>query len=148
MEATSFIPRPMLSGRLFPPKSPCRRRLVPVTKKTIIASVRKSGHDYGGRPVDENMIILRMRIREAKMLEQGSSIRRLRIGWSGRNATYYAHYNEDVCEAVGLLQSFFMDTRPCLAFGMAALSVTLSTSGVLFYVIRIAKRLLCGFHLS
>ncbi|XP_059639760.1 uncharacterized protein LOC132282155 [Cornus florida] len=148
MEATSFTPRPTLPLRWSPAKLRCRRTLVPVTKKPIIASVRRSGHDYGGRPVDENMIILRMRIREAKMLED---IRSPPENWMEWEKRYSAHYNEDVCEAVGLLQSFLMDTRPCLAFGMAALillSLTLSTSGFLLYVIHIAKRLLSGFHLS
>ncbi|XP_059644635.1 uncharacterized protein LOC132286332 isoform X2 [Cornus florida] len=142
MEATSFTPRPTLPLRCSPAKSRSRRRLVPATRKTVIASVRRSGHDYGGRPVDENMIILRMRIREAKMLEGIHSPPENWMEWEKR---YYAHYNEDVCEAVGLLHSFLMDTRPCLAFGMAALillSVILSTSGLLFYAIHIAKQLL------
>lgn len=88
--------------------------------------------DYGGRIVDENMILLRMRIRELKMLETSQEPPASWMGWEKK---YYTHYDEDVYEAVGLLQSYLMSVRPSLALGMAALfmlSVPFS-AGLLFF---------------
>ena len=99
------------------------------------------GGDYGGdRVVDENMIVLRMRIREVEMSE-GRHV--LVSDWMEWEKKYYAqYYNEDVCEGVGLLQSFLMDTRPCLALGMGAILV------VIAHAIEVAKWVLSWFVLS
>ena len=34
---------------------------------------------------------------------------------------YYEHYDEDVYEVIGLLQSYFMSARPSIALGIVAL---------------------------
>ncbi|MCD7467459.1 hypothetical protein HAX54_004907 [Datura stramonium] len=104
-------------------------RFIKVRRRVVNA--RFDEHNRGGRSkniVDENMIVLRMRIKEMKLLEAGE------LGppsnWMGWEKKYFAHYNEDVCEAVGLLQIYLMETRPALALGMLALiclSVPFST---------------------
>jgi hypothetical protein len=98
--------------------------------------------DYGGRLVDENMISLRMRLRELKMLETSQEPPASWMEWEKK---YYTHYDEDVCEAVGLLQSYLMSVRPSFALGMAALvmlSVPISAGVVLFHAIDMAKAIL------
>ncbi|GFS36890.1 hypothetical protein Acr_00g0048550 [Actinidia rufa] len=107
------------------------------------------GEDYGGsRVVDENMIILRMRIRQAEVSEGRHEVLSNWMEWEKK---YYAqYYNEDVCEGVGLLQSFLMNTRPCLALGMGAilaLSVPISSFVVIAHAIEVAKWVLSGFLL-
>jgi hypothetical protein len=70
--------------------------------------------------------------------------------WMGWEKQYFFRYNEDVCEALGLLQNFLMSTRPSLAFGLIALvilSVLISSGVALYHAIEIAKRILSGFLL-
>jgi hypothetical protein len=95
--------------------------------------------DYGGRIVDENMILLRMRIRELKMSEMSQEPPASWMEWEKK---YYTQYDEDVCEAVGLLQSYLLSIRPSLALGMAALvilSVPFSAGVLLFHALEMAK---------
>ncbi|KAJ7943035.1 Mediator of RNA polymerase II transcription subunit [Quillaja saponaria] len=69
--------------------------------------------------------------------------------WMEWEKQYYVNYDSDIFEAVGLLQSLLMNTRPCLALGMLALfmlSMTMSTSVVVFYVIELAKGTIAGIH--
>ncbi|KAB1211264.1 hypothetical protein CJ030_MR6G021546 [Morella rubra] len=112
----------------------------------VNASRERNGRDYGGRLVDENMIVLRVRLRELKMLETSQ---KPPSNWMQWEKQYYTHYGEDVCQAIGLLQSYLMGIRPSLALGMAALvtmSVPLSAGVVLFNVIEMAKAILAGSH--
>ncbi|RDX82319.1 hypothetical protein CR513_36907, partial [Mucuna pruriens] len=106
----------------------------------ICASKRDSfGQHYDGKLVDENMILLRMRIREIEVVEmkgKGPS------DWTEWEKKYFGNYGSDVCEAVGLLQRMLMNTRPCYAVGMVAL-VTLTTSmsmlQLVFHLVQLAK---------
>ena len=106
-------------------------------------------HGHGGRLVDENMIVLRIRIREIKSLETNSQSPP--SDWMEWEKRYYQHYNQDVCEAVGLLQSFVMNIRPGLALGFLALiisSLPISTAVVILHGIEMAKGILSGVRLS
>ncbi|KAK3024120.1 hypothetical protein RJ639_043579 [Escallonia herrerae] len=90
---------------------------------------RDRDHD-GSRAVDDNMIVLRQRIREMRTEEATDEAP---ADWMEWEKGYYSSYNSDVCEAVGLLQYFLMETRPSLALGMVALviiSVMISTTVV------------------
>ena len=70
------------------------------------------GHGYDGKLVDEDMIVLRMRIHEIKMSEK-SQAEVAASDWMEWEKKYYGEdYDSDICEAVGLLQSRLMDTRP------------------------------------
>jgi hypothetical protein len=141
MQATSFslATLPLGPAWLSSSSSASRR------KSVINASGGRHQHgrrDYGGRLVDENMISLRMRLRELKMLETSQEPPASWMEWEKK---YYTHYDEDVCEAVGLLQSYLMSVRPSLALGMAALvmlSVPISAGVVLFHAIDMAKAIL------
>ncbi|XP_050374257.1 uncharacterized protein LOC126791812 [Argentina anserina] len=115
----------------------------------VCASYDRNNHD--GKLVDEDMIVLRMRIREIEMTETSD-----RNGppshWMDWEKRYHANYGSDVYEAVGLLQSQLMNTRPCLALGMLALvtlSVPVSTAALMSPLLNTIKGILAnGFHLT
>ncbi|KAL6324754.1 hypothetical protein AAG906_018281 [Vitis piasezkii] len=118
------------------------------TSKVVAVRGGASGRDYEGNLVDENMIVLRMRIQQMKRLETGDSPPSNWMGWEKR---YYVHYNEDVCKAVGLLQCYLMNIRPSLALGtllLIILSVAISSVGVMFHALEMARGILPGFHLN
>ncbi|KAK7272997.1 hypothetical protein RIF29_14043 [Crotalaria pallida] len=101
------------------------------------------GDHHVERSVDESMIVLRLRIKEMKMLEMNS--KEAPCDWMEWEKQYYAHYDEDVCEAMGLLQSYLMSLRPSVALGMlalVALSVMISSGVGLFCTLEIARSLL------
>lgn len=119
----------------------------------IKAARRESNErDYWGRLVDEDMITLRMRIREAKMMQKtdGGDDQRLPSDWKEWEQKHLLYYNKTVYEVVGLLQNHFLNTRPTLALGMVALvalSLPISISILFFSAFEIAKGISPpGFH--
>ncbi|CAL5372558.1 unnamed protein product [Camellia sinensis] len=138
LEAATFLRPTPPFDRLFPAKSPRhpQRRFVPIRAKRGV----DGGDLYGGdRPVDEGMIVLRMRIRELKLSEMSHV---LPSDWMEWEKKYYENYNEDVCEAMGWLQSVLMNTRPSLAMGMVALvalSLPFSSFVFILQAIEVAK---------
>ncbi|QCE12903.1 hypothetical protein DEO72_LG10g4154 [Vigna unguiculata] len=129
--------------------------LRPTLPKGIVQSRRK-GHkirvvrgSYGrneeGKVVDESMIVLRLRIKKMKMLEMN---REAPATWMNWEKQCYDHYDEDVCNAIGLLQSFLMETRPSFALGMVtlvALSLPISSATLLFSAFKIGKTIFSIF---
>lgn len=100
------------------------------------------GRDHWGRLVDQNMIGLRLRIREMKISETNYQPP---LNWMKWEKKYFLRYNDDVSEALGLLQNFLMHTRPGLAFGMVALvffNVLVSSGVALIHAIKIVKKIL------
>lgn len=130
---------------------PSRRRRMRRTRSVNIRARReKRGRDnYDGKLVDENMIVLRKRIKDMKMLETRQTPPSDWMEWERR---YSRDYNEDVWQGVGLLQMFLMNTRPCLAIGMlglVALSVPISAWVIIFNVVGMVKGIIFpGFHLG
>ncbi|XVE72158.1 hypothetical protein DITRI_Ditri11bG0016400 [Diplodiscus trichospermus] len=95
--------------------------------------------DYQGKLVDESMIVLRMRIKEIKVLEKKDEVP---SNWMEWEKQYFLHYNEDIFRAIGLLQNYLMDIRPSLALGIMALlmfSVSISTFSFLLRCFKIAE---------
>ncbi|KAF5182364.1 mediator of RNA polymerase II transcription subunit [Thalictrum thalictroides] len=90
-----------------------------------------------------------MRIHDIKMQQENSEAPSNWMAWEKK---YYANYDSDVCEAVGLLQSKLMNIRPSLAISIAifiALSVTSSTAMIVINFFEIAKWIiLSGLHIS
>ncbi|KAF5751862.1 hypothetical protein HS088_TW02G00881 [Tripterygium wilfordii] len=128
------------SKRVFDdPKKGCSRT-------RIMASRRSSSeaHDknyYNGRLVDENMIVLRKRIHEMKMVERNYEPP---SDWFDWEKSYYTSYDSMICELMGLLQSQLMETRPSLALGMMALitlSVPTSMAMIFLHFVDIAKNI-------
>ncbi|EXB65615.1 hypothetical protein L484_025881 [Morus notabilis] len=94
------------------------------------------------RLVDENMIVLRKRIHEMKMVERNYEPPSDWMDWEKK---YYTSYDSLICQMMGFLQSQMMNTRPSLALGMVVLVIlSLPTSSVmvLFHLMGLAKELL------
>ncbi|XP_015895529.2 uncharacterized protein LOC107429368 [Ziziphus jujuba] len=108
----------------------------------IFASRRD--HDYDGKLVDEDMIGLRKRIHEMKMVEEKHEPPSNWMEWEKR---YYPNYDSDVCEAVGLLQSELMKMRPSMVLTMVVLvsiSVPVSMGVIMFHLMELAKEACVG----
>ncbi|XP_058769475.1 uncharacterized protein LOC131643303 [Vicia villosa] len=115
-------------------------------KSFISASKRESfGQHYDGKMVDENMIILRMRIREIEMLENKS---KPPSHWTEWEKKYFENYGSDVCDGVGLLQTMLMNTRPGLVVGILAmimLSMSMSMSLLVSQMMELANASMLAF---
>lgn len=113
----------------------------------VSASYDRDNHD--GKLVDEDMIVLRIRIHDMKMTERRDQ-NEPPSNWMEWEKRYYANYNSDICEAVGLLQSQLMNTRPSLALGMLALitlGVPFSTAALMSPLLGIFKGMMVdGIH--
>ncbi|KAI5677220.1 hypothetical protein M9H77_08170 [Catharanthus roseus] len=113
-----------------------------------ICAMRRSEADYGsGRLVDENLIVLRMRIHEMKMIERNYEPP---TEWMDWEKSFYTSYDSMICEAMGVLQSQLMNTRPSLALGMIALvtlSVPISTGLGMFHLLELTRGVLAGIHM-
>lgn len=147
MQATSLcslvLPSTPRPGNLLRWNAPHKLLLndVPTTRRSLIyASKRDSfGHQYDGKLVDENMILLRMRIHEIEMVEMKT---KAPSDWTEWEKKYFENYGSDVCEAVGLLQRMLMNTRPSFAVGMLALvslSMSISMLQLVFHLVELAK---------
>jgi len=100
--------------------------------------------NFSGRLVDEGMITLRKRIHEMNMIERNYEPPSDWMEWEKR---YYTKYDSIICEAVGVLQTQLMNTRPGLALGamaLVAISVPTSSAVVLFHLVELAKAVLAG----
>ncbi|CAI9096732.1 OLC1v1032941C1 [Oldenlandia corymbosa var. corymbosa] len=137
--SSSSINSQYLANSVPKPFSPISRRSRYGARTTTLAMRRRSeaGHhqDYNcgssRNMVDENMIVLRKRIHEMKMVERNYEPPSEWMDWE---KSYYTRYDSMICEAVGILQLILMNTRPSLAIGMIALfSMSVPTS--LFVVI-------------
>ncbi|CAL5209941.1 unnamed protein product [Lathyrus oleraceus] len=133
-----------------PPRYNSIRRSTPFishnNRSFISASKRDSfGQHYDGKMVDENMIILRMRIREIEMLENKS---KPPSHWTEWEKKYVENYGSDVCDGVGLLQRMLMNTRPGLVVGVLAmimLSLSMSMSLLVFQLMELANASMLAF---
>ncbi|CAI9756019.1 unnamed protein product [Fraxinus pennsylvanica] len=128
------------SGNFMPKKpSPSRRERA---YSPVFAVKKDAGHDKGqqkGRLVDENMILLRMRIHDQKMAEENHSPP---ANWMEWEKKWYVNYHSDVFEAVGLLQNLLMDSRPGLVLGVVSLMIlsgSTSMALLLCYLVDIFK---------
>ncbi|KAA8529082.1 hypothetical protein F0562_033430 [Nyssa sinensis] len=134
----------LLPARPFSGNLHHKPRLINPTKKpsTAVFASKRDAHDrdYDGRLVDEDMIVLRKRIHEMKMVERNYEPP---SGWMEWEKRYYnSSYDSDICEAMEYLQTLLMETRPSLALGMVALialSVPTSTALIAFQLMEVAK---------
>lgn len=91
---------------------------------TSIRAMRNDGKRDKRRDsklVDENMIVLKMRIQETEMKEREKHNLENEEDW-------YENYDSDVYELVGLLQILMMNNRPSLVLGVFALLVISSST--------------------
>ncbi|KAL5553379.1 hypothetical protein UlMin_040780 [Ulmus minor] len=141
MASTSFLPSTLnLSYNPFsenPKPSSDRRK-----RRLIFAGHDQNYRSSRSRLVDENMIILRKRIHEMKMVERNYEPPSDWMEWEKK---YYTSYDAIICQAMGLLQSQMMNTRPSLVLGMVfliLLSLPVSTSLVFSHLMQISQGLL------
>ncbi|XP_075524178.1 uncharacterized protein LOC142556597 [Primulina tabacum] len=120
------------------------------TNLTITSAKRREIHDqnFGGRNiVDENMIVLRKRIREMGMVERDDEPP---AGWMDWEKDIYPSYDMIICDAMRFLQWYLMETRPCFALGiigLIALSVPISTAVVVLNLLELSRGVLSAVHL-
>ncbi|TMW87712.1 hypothetical protein EJD97_019588 [Solanum chilense] len=141
------------SSLLLPSQFSSKRRSSKASRRTPTLAIRREAHDQNynsndfGR-VDENLIVLRKRIHEMKMVETNHEPP---TEWMDWEKSLYMDYDSNICELMGLLQAQLMDTRPSLVLGMVgliALSVPTSTIVVLFHLLELAKGVLAnGLHI-
>ncbi|KAL6529187.1 hypothetical protein OROGR_014810 [Orobanche gracilis] len=114
-----------------------------IMRTAICASGREfQNQDFNGKRVDESMIVLRMRIHEMKMGENNYEPPR---EWMDCEKRIYTSYDSMICDAMGHLQSYMMETRPSLAIGMIALialSVPISTAVVMSNLLELIRGVL------
>ncbi|KAJ4973278.1 hypothetical protein NE237_006452 [Protea cynaroides] len=124
-----------------------RRKKSPMM--TVFAAKREAyERDGGGHGVDENMIVLRMRIHDMNMAERKHEPPSDWMEWEKR---YYPDYDSDICEAIGLLQTQLMNTRPSLVLCMVALlalSVPVSVVTTAYHLMEILQGIISGIHLN
>ncbi|KAM0019923.1 hypothetical protein Hdeb2414_s0025g00661381 [Helianthus debilis subsp. tardiflorus] len=100
---------------------------------TILLAYKKDGSDSEGW--DENMIVLRERIRKMKEeMEHNSGDDRLPANWMQWEKTnfYSGDYRSHICDVITLLQQFLMDCSPSVVLGLVVLfAVGGSTAAVL-----------------
>ncbi|XP_021896282.1 uncharacterized protein LOC110813446 [Carica papaya] len=120
------------------PISPFTPRLGrPLRKRVSTGRVFASHRE--GWSVDENMIVLRKRIHEMKMVERNYEPPANWMEWEKR---FYTSYDSFIYQLVGALQSRLMNTRPSLALGMIALvviSVPVSSGMVFIQLLEMVK---------
>ncbi len=71
--------------------------------------------------------------------------------WMDWEKRYYTSYDSFICEAMGVLQTQLMNTRPSVALGaiaLIALSVPTSSAVVLHHLVELANNVLAGIHLN
>ncbi|KAE8022024.1 hypothetical protein FH972_007864 [Carpinus fangiana] len=114
--------------------------------KRSSAMVFAAGRDHRGNLVDKSMIILRKRMHEMKMIERNYEPPEEWTEWEKR---YYTCYDEYICQVVGLLQSYLMNTRPSFSLGMLALitmSIPASTVMIVLRLMEGANGVLSAVH--
>lgn len=92
--------------------------------------------------MDENMMVLRKRIHEMKMVERNYEPPSHWMHWEKR---FYCNYDATIFDALSILQTFLMNSRPSVAFGtlfLLLVSVPVSTAVFAFRILDIALWLL------
>ncbi|XP_047306408.1 uncharacterized protein LOC124909818 [Impatiens glandulifera] len=133
---SSFLPsRPLHLHRKTVIQS--KKRLIPARKITLM---RRESHNHndGQNMVDEGMLILRMRIHEMKLADKNYESPPEEWMWWEKQV--YGDYDAFICDVMGMLQSWLLETRPATAVGflvILALSLPISAATVMFHVARI-----------
>ncbi|XP_018805973.1 uncharacterized protein LOC108979706 [Juglans regia] len=149
MVSTSILSSSVLSFHPFPGSSKHGLHDPKRASRTRIFASRKEAHDqnHSSRMVDENMIVLRKRIHEMKMVERNYEPPSDWMDWEKR---IYTSYDSFICGVMGFLQSQMMNSRPSLTLGMLVLiilSVPTSAAVVFFHLMEIIpKGILAGIH--
>ncbi|GMH30610.1 hypothetical protein Nepgr_032453 [Nepenthes gracilis] len=104
-----------------------------------VFAIRRSdsyGWDYRGQLVDENMIVLRKRIHEMKMIERNYEPPSHWMEWEKQ---HYSCYDENICKVLGMLQSHLINTRPSTGLAVLALIATSVPTSAVLLALRIME---------
>lgn len=74
--------------------------------------------------VDEDMIVLRLRIKELEMMEKGEKVC-VPSNWFEWEKKYYMQFQSGICREIGYMQLFLMNSRP--SFGMGIIGFVVSS---------------------
>ncbi|KAL7132356.1 hypothetical protein ABFS83_12G068500 [Erythranthe nasuta] len=129
LQSLHLSPRPF-SGNFTCPKEPLisggRRKRA----SSISVLAMKNNANSDDKLVDQNMVVLKMRIQEMRIKEESLGARgpndEHRRNWLDKwEDEYwpYEDYNSDVFEAIGFLQNLVMSTRPSFVFAVVALLI-------------------------
>lgn len=132
--------RPRLPGQAF------ALRREPTGQDDGSSLQRRRMRGDQGKMVEEGMIVLRKRIHETKMFEKNYEPPSEWMEWEKQ---YYSSYDSMICDVMGLLQSWLMESRPSMVLGAVALIiVSLSTTSALaiYHLLRMATAILSGMH--
>ncbi|GKC89953.1 hypothetical protein Tco_1150602 [Tanacetum coccineum] len=104
------------SGTLYQPKL----ALFNNHNRMRMMAFKKDGRS--GKMVDENMIVLRERIRKMEEIEYDGGDNGLPNNWMEWEKTYVfsGSYHANVYDVIAFLQRLLMETRPSVALGMVA----------------------------
>lgn len=101
----------------------------------------ESGSGGGRSIVDANMPLLRKRIKKLKIQEEERNRDRappeeeLESEWMEWEKKLYPTYHFKVCEMIGLLHSYLMNTRPSVALATLSLTVFFAAASVLVLLV-------------
>ncbi|XP_004496979.2 uncharacterized protein [Cicer arietinum] len=148
MQSISIINSSQLFHQFSSTKPPFSNYKKPISFPPIMASNREAAdHNFGGRLVDESMIILRKRIHEMNMIEKNYEAPSNWMEWEKK---YYTSYDSIICEAMGVLQTQLMNTRPSVALGViafVAISVPTSSALIFLHLLELARNVFGGIHI-
>ncbi|KAL8035048.1 hypothetical protein ABFX02_12G072100 [Erythranthe guttata] len=150
LQSLHLGPHPF-SGNFTCPKEPLisggRKKRASSSSPSISVLAMKNDANRDHKLVDQNMVVLKMRIQEMRIKEESLGARGPnddhRRNWLDKweNECWpYEDYNSDVLEAIGLLQNLVMNTRPSFVFAVVALfifSASTSVALVLTYFLSI-----------
>ncbi|XP_066313983.1 uncharacterized protein [Miscanthus floridulus] len=123
---------PLRSGRISrpspmppPPPAVANNKKPTASTSARCASSRRDDAEFscnngGGRMVDEGMVVLRRRIHEMEAAERGWEPPQ---EWAAWEKEWYATYDADVCQLLGVLQAFLTSSRPGVGVGLVAVLV-------------------------
>lgn len=136
LDALLLLTPPMMTDLLSQPsirKKPVGFRQRGRKIRGIAFGRRRDSYEYWreGQVVDEQMIVLRKRIHEMKMVERNYEPP---AEWMEWEKELYAGYDELICRGVGLLQVQLMNCRPSVGVGLVAL-ISLSVPAMTFVVL-------------
>ncbi|KAG2323837.1 hypothetical protein Bca4012_038109 [Brassica carinata] len=119
------------------------QRIATLTKRRKQTTVCCDYYYRGGK-----VVMLRKRIHEMKMAERNYEPPSHWMQWEKR---FYCGYDATICDALCILQTFLMNSRPSVAFGTLLLilvSVPVSTAFFAFRILDILLWLINAIHVG
>ncbi|GER48075.1 ABC transporter of the mitochondrion 2 [Striga asiatica] len=142
--AANFLP----SNQRLPLNCPKISGLITIKRAITVKAKKNDKNNDHGKSVDENMIVLKMRIKKMKALESiKNEASKPSSDWLEWENKFFRRYHENICDSMEFLQSYLMNTRPSVAMGMLILvAMSFSSSVVMVNALKMAKELLAGCH--